>query len=52
MDNFLKLATNRNSLMSLTKDFYMDELKKLSNNIIIEQRKEQETQLRRKNSKN
>ena len=26
MDNFLKLATNRNSLKSLTKGFYLDEL--------------------------
>jgi hypothetical protein len=29
MDNFLKLATNRNSLKSLVKDFYTDELKKI-----------------------
>ena len=42
MDNFLKLATNRNSLKSLTKDFYIDELEKfsLNLNIIIKQRKE------------
>ena len=44
MDNFLKLATNRNSLKSLTKDLYIDELEKfsLNLNIIIKQRKEQE----------
>jgi hypothetical protein len=43
MDNFLKLVTNRNSLKSLTKDFYIDELQKFSSNlaIIIEQRDEQ-----------
>lgn len=42
MDNFLKIASNRNSLKSITKDFYIDELEKLANNIniIIEQRKE------------
>jgi hypothetical protein len=42
MDNFLKKANNRNSLKVLTKDFYIDELEKLANNIniIIEQRKE------------
>ena len=41
MVNFLKLVSNRNSLKSLVKDFYMDELKKFSSNltIIIEQRK-------------
>ena len=50
MDNFLKLATNRSSLKSLVKDFYMDELKKFSSNliIIIEQRKTQEEALREK----
>ena len=42
MDNFLKIATNRNRLKSLVKDFYIDELEKLSSNldIIIEQKKE------------
>ena len=51
MDNFLKLATNRNSLKSLTKDFYIDELEKfsLNLNIIIKQRKEQELKLKEKN---
>ena len=50
MDNFLKLVSNRNSLKSLVKDFYMDELKKLSSNltIIIEQRKVKEEELREK----
>ena len=50
MDNFVKLATNRNSLKSLVKDFYMDELKKFSSNltIIIQQRKDQEEKLREK----
>jgi DNA-binding protein H-NS len=50
MDNFLKLAVNRNSLKSLVKDFYMDELKKFSSNliIIIEQRELQEKELREK----
>ena len=48
MDNFLKLVTNRNSLKSLVKDFYMDELEKFSSNltIIIEQRKNQEAESR------
>ena len=51
MDNFLKLATNRNSLKSLTKDFYIDELEKfsLNLNIIIKQRKEQELKNKEKN---
>ena len=51
MDNFLKLATNRNSLKSLTKDFYIDELERfsLNLNIIIEQRKEQELKRKEKN---
>lgn len=51
MDNFLKIATNRNSLKSLTKDFYIDELEKFSNNlnIIINQRKELEDKLREQN---
>ena len=51
MENFLKLATNRNSLKSLTKDFYIDELEKLASNlnIIIEQRKEKELKLKEKN---
>ena len=50
MDNFLKLVTNRNSLKSLVKDFYIDELKKFSSNltIIIEQRNNQEEDLRKK----
>ncbi len=50
MDNFLKLAINRNSLKSLVKDFYMDELQKFSSNlvIIIEQREDQEKELREK----
>ena len=50
MDNFLKLVTNRNSLKSLVKDFYMDELQKFSSNliIIIEQRKNQEEKLKEK----
>jgi hypothetical protein len=30
MDNFVKLATNRNSLKSLVKDFYIDELERFS----------------------
>jgi DNA-binding protein H-NS len=53
MDNFLKLVTNRNSLKSLTKDFYIDELQKFSSNlaIIIEQRDEQEDKLREKHNK-
>ena len=40
MDNFIKTALNRNSLRALTKDFYIDELEKFSNNlsIIINQR--------------
>lgn len=51
MKNFLKLATNRNSLKSLTKDFYNDELERfsLNLNIIIKQRKEQELKLEEKN---
>ena len=51
MDNFLKLATNRNSLKSLTKDLYIDELEKfsLNLNIIIKQRKEQELKRKEKN---
>ena len=51
MDNFLKLATNRNSLKSLTKDFYINELEKfsLNLNIIIKQRKEQELKRKEKN---
>ena len=51
MDNFLKLVTNRNSLKSLTKDFYINELEKfsLNLNIIIEQRKEQELKRKEKN---
>jgi DNA-binding protein H-NS len=50
MDNFLKLVKNRNSLKSLVKDFYMDELQKFSSNlvIIIEQRKRKEDELREK----
>jgi DNA-binding protein H-NS len=51
MDNFLKLATNRNSLKSLTKDFFIDELEKfsLNLNIIIKLRKEQELKRKEKN---
>jgi DNA-binding protein H-NS len=51
MDNFLKLATNRNSLKSLTKDFHIDELERfsLNLNIIIKQRKEQELKCIEKN---
>jgi DNA-binding protein H-NS len=51
MDNFLKIATNRNSLKSLTKGFYMDELEKFSNNIniIINQRKDLEDKLKEEN---
>ena len=50
MDNFLKLVLNRNSLKSLVKDFYMDELKKFSSNleIIIGQRENQEKELSKK----
>ena len=50
MDNFLKLVSNRNSLKSLVKSFYMDELEKFSSNltIIIEQRKNQEEKHRKK----
>ena len=50
MDNFLKLATNRNSLKSLIKDFYIDELERfsLNLNIIIKQRKEQESKRKEK----
>jgi len=50
MDNFLKIASNRNSLKALTKDFYIDELEKLENNIniIIKQRKEVEIELKKK----
>ena len=48
MDNFLKSVINRNSLKSLVKDFYMDELKRFSSNliIIIEKRECQEKELR------
>jgi DNA-binding protein H-NS len=48
MENFIKVALNRNSLKSLIKNFYIDELEKFSNNIIIiiEQRKEQENKLK------
>lgn len=48
MENFIKIALNRNSLKSLTKNFYVDELEKFLNNIniIIEQRKEQENKLK------
>jgi len=51
MDNFLKLVTNRNSLKSLTKDFYIDELERftLNLNVIIKQRKEQELKRKEKN---
>jgi DNA-binding protein H-NS len=51
MENFLKLSTNRNSLKALTKEFYIDELERFSNNlnIIIDQRKEQEADLKKKN---
>ncbi len=51
MENFLKLATNRNSLKSLTKDFYMDELEKFADQlaIIIKQRKEKDAKLREQN---
>ena len=51
MDNFIKIALNRNSLRALTKDFYIDELEKFSNNlsIIINQRKEQKEKLKEKN---
>jgi DNA-binding protein H-NS len=51
MENFLKLATNRNSLKSLTKDFYLDELEKFSDQlaIIIGQRKKKEAELREQN---
>jgi DNA-binding protein H-NS len=53
MDNFLKLVTNRNSLKSLTKEFYIDELQKFSTNlaIIIENRDKQEDKLREKHNK-
>jgi DNA-binding protein H-NS len=53
MENFVKLATNRNSLKSLVKDFYMDELKKFSSNlkIIIEQRNNKEEKLKEANKK-
>ena len=53
MNNFLKLVTNRNSLKSLVKNFYMDELEKFSSNltIIIEQRKSQEEDLKEKHKK-
>lgn len=48
MDDFLKIATNRNRLRAITKGFYMDELKKLESNIkiLIEQRKEAEANLK------
>ena len=51
MGNFLKLVTNRNSLKSLTKDFYIDELERftLNLNVIIKQRKEQELKRKEKN---
>jgi DNA-binding protein H-NS len=51
MKKFLKLATNRNSLKSLTKDFYIDELERfyLNLSIIIKQRKEQELKRQEKN---
>ena len=51
MEKFLKLAMNRNSLKSLTKDFYIDELEKfsLNLNIIIKQRKEKELKNKEKN---
>jgi len=47
MDDFIKIALNRNSLKALTKEFYIDELEKFSNNlsIIIDQRKEQKEKL-------
>jgi len=50
MDNFLKLVTNRNSLKSLVKDFYIDELQKLLLNVevIIKQRKNKEDELKEK----
>ena len=53
MDNFVKLSTNRNSLKSLVKNFYMDELEKFSSNltIIIQQRKDQEENLRERREK-
>jgi DNA-binding protein H-NS len=49
MENFIKIALNRNSLKSLTKDFYIDELERFSDNIniIIGQRKEQENKLKK-----
>jgi DNA-binding protein H-NS len=51
MENFLKLVTNRKALKALTKEFYIEELERFSNNlnIIIDQRKEQEVELKRKN---
>ena len=51
MDDFLKLVSNRNSLKSLVKSFYMDELEKFSSNltIIIEQREHKEKELKEKN---
>jgi DNA-binding protein H-NS len=51
MDNFLKLATNRNSLRFLTKKFNINELEKfsLNLNIIIKQHKEQELKNKEKN---
>jgi DNA-binding protein H-NS len=53
VDNFLKIATNRNSLKALIKNFYMDELEKLQSNltIIIKQREEHEENLKKKNKK-
>jgi DNA-binding protein H-NS len=53
MDNFLKLVSNRNSLKSLVKDFYMDELKKFLSNltIILEQREGLEEELKEKHKK-
>jgi len=49
VDNFLKIALNRNILRSLVKEFYIDELEKFSSNltIIIEQRKAKEDKLRK-----
>ena len=53
MDNFLKLVKNRNSLKSLVKGFYMDELKKFLSNltIILEQREGLEEELKEKHKK-
>ena len=51
MENFLKLVTNRNTLKSLTKNFYLNELEKFANHleIIINQRKEKEAMLLEQN---